>query len=52
MVLGARGLGGVQSALMGSTSMAVVHHCRQPVLVVPPASERQLVDERDAAPPQ
>lgn len=44
VVLGARGLGGIQSALMGSVSTAVVHHCRQPVLVVPPPSERPLVD--------
>lgn len=35
IVIGARGLGRVESALLGSVSSAVVHHARHPVLVVP-----------------
>jgi nucleotide-binding universal stress UspA family protein len=35
VVLGARGLGRVESMLLGSVSIAVVFHARWPVLVVP-----------------
>jgi nucleotide-binding universal stress UspA family protein len=35
IVLGARGLGRVESALLGSVSTAVVFHTKRPVLVVP-----------------
>jgi nucleotide-binding universal stress UspA family protein len=35
IVLGARGLGRVESALLGSVSSAVVLHAKRPVLVVP-----------------
>lgn len=35
IVLGARGLGRIESALLGSVSSAVVLHARHPVLVVP-----------------
>jgi nucleotide-binding universal stress UspA family protein len=35
IVVGARGLGRVGSALLGSVSLAVVHHAKRPVLVVP-----------------
>jgi nucleotide-binding universal stress UspA family protein len=35
IVIGARGLGRVESMLLGSVSSAVVHHARRPVLVVP-----------------
>jgi nucleotide-binding universal stress UspA family protein len=34
IVIGSRGLGGVKSALMGSTSRKVLHDSRRPVLVV------------------
>lgn len=41
IVLGSRGLGGVEAALLGSVSTAVLHHCRGiPVLVVPEAGAR------------
>jgi nucleotide-binding universal stress UspA family protein len=40
IVMGSRGYGGMRSALVGSQSTGVVHHARQPVLVVrPPESE-------------
>jgi nucleotide-binding universal stress UspA family protein len=35
IVLGARGLGRVESMLLGSVSIAVVFHAQRPVLVVP-----------------
>lgn len=38
VVLGARGLGAVQSLLLGSVSNAIVHHARRPVLIVPAVS--------------
>lgn len=37
VVMGSRGLAGLKSALLGSVSNGVVHHCHVPVLVVPPA---------------
>lgn len=37
IVVGARGLSRVQSALLGSVSSAVVVHAGRPVLVIPPA---------------
>ena len=37
VVAGARGRSGVKSMLLGSVSYGVVHHCRRPVLTVPPA---------------
>lgn len=40
IVLGARGLSRVQSALLGSVSAAVVQHARRPVLVVPHNAEQ------------
>jgi nucleotide-binding universal stress UspA family protein len=48
IVLGARGLGRVESMLLGSVSIAVIFHSRRPVLVIPhpdaelpPAAEGQ-----------
>jgi nucleotide-binding universal stress UspA family protein len=38
IVVGARGLSRVQSALLGSVSSAVLVHAHRPVLVVPPQS--------------
>ncbi len=35
VVLGARGLGRVESVLLGSVSTAVVAHLHRPVLVIP-----------------
>jgi hypothetical protein len=35
IVLGARGLGRIESKLLGSVSIAVVFHATRPVLVVP-----------------
>jgi nucleotide-binding universal stress UspA family protein len=42
IVLGARGLGRVQSQLLGSVSSAVAHHANRPVLVIP----HRPVDDR------
>jgi nucleotide-binding universal stress UspA family protein len=39
IVMGARGLSRIQSALLGSVSAAVVQHARRPVLIVPHHAE-------------
>jgi nucleotide-binding universal stress UspA family protein len=41
MVVGSRGLGGVESALLGSVSSGVLDHANLPVLVVPPVEEEE-----------
>ncbi len=43
IVLGARGLGRVESMLLGSVSSAVVAHARRPTLVIPRQSEPENV---------
>ena len=35
VVLGARGVGALSSALLGSVSARIAAHCRQPILIVP-----------------
>jgi nucleotide-binding universal stress UspA family protein len=35
VVVGSRGLTALRSAVLGSVSYGVVHHCKRPVLVVP-----------------
>lgn len=45
IVLGARGLSRIQSALLGGVSAAVLVHANRPVLVVPPVT-RQLMSAR------
>jgi nucleotide-binding universal stress UspA family protein len=39
IVMGARGLGRMESVLLGSVSSAVVHHAKRPVFVVPHHAE-------------
>jgi nucleotide-binding universal stress UspA family protein len=36
VVVGTRGLSSVESALTGSVANGLVHHCRRPLLIVPP----------------
>jgi nucleotide-binding universal stress UspA family protein len=44
IVLGARGLGRVESALLGSVSTAVAFHAKRPVLVVPHHETRRAAE--------
>jgi nucleotide-binding universal stress UspA family protein len=39
IVVGSRGRGGVKSLVLGSTSQALAHHSRLPLLIVPDRSE-------------
>jgi len=48
IVVGARGLSGLKSALLGSTSNGVLHHTKRPVLIVP-RSDLESDAERESA---
>jgi nucleotide-binding universal stress UspA family protein len=43
VVVGSRGRSGLRSAVLGSVSNGVVHHCRRPVVVVHPADAEDVV---------
>ena len=49
IVVGARGLSGLKSALLGSTSKGVLSHAGRPVLVVPVAQEDQGAGSESSA---
>ena len=49
VILGARGMGAIESALVGSVSEAVISRCTRPVLVVRPSEERVDVLDADEA---
>ena len=40
VVVGSRGLGGIRSVVLGSTSQALAHHSSLPLLIVPPRREQ------------
>ncbi len=48
VVVGSRGRSGLRSAVLGSVSNAVVHHCRRPVVVVHPADPEEELPPDDA----
>ena len=51
VVVGSRGRSGLRSAVLGSVSNALVHHCRLPVVVVQPADYEEVPpDSANAAP--
>jgi nucleotide-binding universal stress UspA family protein len=50
VVVGSRGRSGLRSAVLGSVSNAVVHHCHRPVVVVHPADCEELLAPDNANP--
>ena len=48
LIIGARGLGGLQGALLGSVSQALVHQSPVPVTVVKHQEPQELGDADDA----
>lgn len=51
LIIGARGLGGLRGAWLGSVSQDVVHHCPVPVTVVKHAEPQELPDDDDEEEP-
>jgi len=51
VILGARGMGAIQSAMVGSVSKAVIHRCTRPVLIVrePEPEQQELAEDQDEA---
>ncbi|WP_284335560.1 universal stress protein [Comamonas sp. NoAH] len=49
VILGARGMGAIQSAMVGSVSKAVIHRCTRPVLIVREPEQQELAEDQDEA---
>ncbi|MBS0610690.1 MAG: universal stress protein [Proteobacteria bacterium] len=47
LIVGARGMGGLRGAWLGSVSQDLVHHCPVPVTVVKHAEPQELPDDDD-----
>ena len=45
LIMGARGMGALKSAIVGSVSKAVITHCSRPVLVVRALEEAEPLDD-------
>lgn len=48
VIMGARGMGALKSAIVGSVSKTVITHCRRPVLVVRSPKEEDLAEAEAA----